>query len=53
MTALGKALHCVFGLLPDKEKEIYLSLASCIKKKMDQLPDVRVQSTMMDSEKGL
>ncbi len=39
LTALGKAIPCLFGLLPNKEKETYLRLASCLKKEMDQLPD--------------
>jgi hypothetical protein len=53
LTALGKAIPCLFGLLPNKEKETYLHLAGCLKKEMDQLPDVKVQSIMMDYEKGL
>ncbi len=53
LTALGKAIPCLFGLLPNKEKETYLHLAGCLEKEMDQLPDVKVQSIMMDYEKGL
>ncbi len=53
LTALGKAIPYLFGLLPNKEKETYLRLAICLKQEMDKLPDVKVKSIMMDYEKGL
>ncbi len=53
LTALGKAIPCLFGLLPNKEKETYLHLANCLKLEMNKLPDIKDKSIMMDYEKGL
>jgi hypothetical protein len=53
LTDLGKAVPCLFGLLPNKDKETYLRLAGCLKQEMDTLPEVKVKSIMMDYEKGL
>jgi hypothetical protein len=53
MTALGKAIPWAFGLLPNKEKETYLRLANYIKEEVRKMPEVRVQSIMMNYEKVL
>jgi hypothetical protein len=51
LTAMGKAVPCVFSLLPNKEKATYLRLAEKVKEEMGN--DLKVGTIMMDYEKGL
>jgi hypothetical protein len=48
LNGLGKAVLCAFTLLPNKEKDSYLCLATCIRDELSQLPEVKVKN-----EKGL
>jgi hypothetical protein len=50
LSPVGKAVPCLFALLPDKEKSTYLRLAECI---MQQLQQADVSTIMMDYERGM
>jgi MULE transposase domain len=47
---VGKAIPCVFALLPDKEKATYLRVAD---KVLELVGNSEVQTIMMDYEKGM
>jgi hypothetical protein len=53
LTGMGKAIPCVFALLPNKEKSTYLRLAEFIREEMTDMGDLPVSNIMMDYEKGL
>ncbi len=52
LTNMEKAMLCVFALLPSKETECYARLADCIKTELLDMPNVEMESIMMDYEKG-
>jgi hypothetical protein len=53
LSAGGKAVPCVFALLPDKEKITYLRVAEAIQLQLQEAEEVKVSTIMMDYERGL
>jgi hypothetical protein len=52
-TGMGKLVPCHFALLPNKDRDSYQRLATCIKDHLKSIPSVLVNSIHMDFEKGL
>jgi hypothetical protein len=53
-SALGKAVPCVFALLPDKEKNTYVRVAEVVYQQLQLCEDdICCQMIMMDFEKGM
>jgi hypothetical protein len=53
LTNLGKAIPCLYALLPSKEKITYLRLAESIKEELSDTGELQVSTIMMDYERGL
>ncbi len=53
LTEMGRAVPCLFGLLPNKEHNTYKQVASCIRDQWKSLANVKVKSIHKDFEKGL
>jgi hypothetical protein len=52
-TGMGKSVPCIFALLPNKERNSYQRLASCIRDQLKSVQHVLVHMIHMDFEKGL
>jgi hypothetical protein len=50
---MGKTVPCLYALLPNKERETYQRLTTCLKDKLKQADDILVNTIHMDFEKGL
>ncbi len=54
LTGMGKAVPCLFALLPNKGTSTYIRLADCLKEELSKSPKpINVSMIMMDFEKGL
>jgi hypothetical protein len=53
LTEMGKAVPCLFGLLPNKERDTYQRVASCIQEQLKSMANMQVKAIHMDFEKGL